>query len=664
MAATTERMATSRGKTKRKPPRVTKQPRQAARSRLPRAFGRRIWWLITGPLGLALLIVLIAWYVSLDVADLRRHPAGSAPSITLLDREGEAFASFGQRFGTYVELSEMADWLPKAVVAVEDRRFWQHPGIDPIGIARALVHNIQAGRVVEGGSTISQQLAKVAFLTPERSLQRKIKEALYTLWIEARFDKEEILEAYLNRVYLGGGAYGVDAAAERYFAKTAAELTLAESAMLAGLIRAPSRYAPTRDLELARNRAGVVLDSMVDSGVLSDAQAAAAKASPATLAAPKIRADTGYFADWVAAETRLYAGPDDRLLVVETTLDRDIQNAAEQAVRTVMEGRGQNAGATQAALVAMTPDGRIRAMLGGRSYASSQFNRATQAERQPGSAFKLFVYLAALEAGIVPSDLLSGQAIDVDGWRPSNFDDRYPERLTVTDSFAGSVNTAAVRLSEQIGRERVIEMAERLGITSQMRSHPSLALGTSEVSLLELTAAYATVAHGGRLVWPQGILEVRTGGEGEVLYRQEEIDEVVLEPSAVRAMTAMLETTMSRGTGRQAGLRRFVAGKTGTSADYRDAWFVGFIDDAVIGVWVGNDDDRPMDAVTGGSLPALIFKEFVLRAWGDEAFMPPPPPPKPGRGPFPIDAVGEVIGELIDGAVDGLVRGIRRVFGE
>jgi penicillin-binding protein 1A len=658
VAASAER----RGRTRAKAGKSKARSSRTRRFRLPALFARRVRWLITGPIGVVLLILALGWYVSLDVDDVKRRAGSGAPSITLLDHRGEAFASFGHRYGDYVGLDQIAPWLPKAVVAVEDRRFWQHPGIDPLGIARALVRNIQAGRVVEGGSTISQQLAKLAFLTPERSLTRKVKEALYTLWLEARLDKEEILEAYLNRVYLGGGAYGVDAAAERYFAKAPDELTLAESALLAGLIRAPSRYAPTRDLDLARGRASVVLDGMVEAGAISPAEAAAAKARPATLAAPKIRADTGYFADWVAAETRLYSEPGQGRLVVETTLDRAIQEAAEAAVADVLDARGAAAGASQAALVAMTLDGKVRAMLGGRSYATSQFNRATQAERQPGSAFKLFVYLAALEAGIDPADTVSGRPVEIDGWTPRNFDETYPVSLTVADAFAGSVNTAAVRLSEEVGRDKVIRLAERLGVTSQLRSHPSLALGTSEVTLVDLTAAYGTVAHGGRLVWPQGIREVRAGS-GEVLYRAQPIDEVVLEPSTVRAMTAMLEIAMSRGTGRQADLRRFTAGKTGTSADHRDAWFIGFIDEAVVGVWVGNDDGRPMQRVTGGGLPALIFKDFVRRAYGDEEFRPMPAPAKPGRGPFPIEAVGEVIGDAISGAVEGLVEGLKRVFG-
>ncbi len=639
-----------------------------ARIRAPEKKARpelwpRVRWLLTGPLGLVLLVVALGWYVSLDLDDLRRHaPAGAQPSITLVANDGTTFARLGNRYGEYLTLDQISPWLPKAVVATEDRRFYQHPGFDPIGIARALVQNVKAGRVVEGGSTISQQLAKVAFLTPERSLSRKLKEALYTLWLEARFDKEQILEAYLNRIYLGSGSYGVDAAARRYFDKPARDLSLAESALLAGLIRAPSRYAPTRDLQLARERASVVLDSMVEAELITPEQAAEAKASPASLAQPATRDDTGYFADWAAAETQLYAAPQHHRLNVRTTLDLDVQRAAEQAVRNVLAQHGAARGIEQVALVAMDHQGRIRALLGGSSYGQSQFNRATQAERQPGSAFKLFVYLAALEQGLQPQDPVSGAPLEVEGWRPANFENGYPERLSVADSFALSVNTAAVRLSEQVGRDEVIELARRLGITSDLRSHPSLALGTSEVSLLELTAAYATVANQGRLVWPDGIQEIQ-GDQGTVLYRRRQVDEPVLEPGVVRAMTAMLQTTVSRGTGRQAALRRFVAGKTGTSGDHRDAVFVGFTDEIVVGVWVGNDDGRPMQRVTGGGLPAQIFREFILAAYGDEPFMPPPAPAKPPQGPFPVEAIKDAIGEIVGGAVDGIARAIKGLFG-
>jgi penicillin-binding protein 1A len=625
-------------------------PKKKRKARAASGPRHRLLWLLSGPLGLILVVVALGWYTSLDLGDLRRPgPGDRSPEITLVDRQGVTFASFGDRYGDYLRLDQMSPWLPKAVVATEDRRFYQHPGIDPIGILRALVHDLQAGRVVEGGSTISQQLAKLAFLTPERSLPRKIKEALYTLWIEARFDKSQILEAYLNRVYLGSGAYGVDAAARRYFGKPAGQLSLAEAAMLAGLIRAPSHYAPTRDLALAQRRAAGVLDDMVATGALSPAEAKAAEAHPATLAAPATRAGTGYFADWVVAESRLYADAEQPRLVVHTTLDRSLQRAAEAAVQSVFERDGKGAGADQVALIAMTTDGRVRAMLGGRSYVESQFNRVTQSERQPGSAFKLFVYLAALEAGLRPEDVISAAPVEVDGWRPRNVDDAYPQQISMVDAFAGSVNTAAVRLAERVGHNRVIRMAERLGITSELRDDPSLALGSSEVRLIELAGAYATVANGGHLVWPEAIETIEGGGD-KVLYQRRPVDEPVLEPAVVRAMTALLETALLRGTGRHASLRRFVAGKTGTSSDNRDAWFIGFTDQLVVGVWVGNDDGRPMQGVSGGGLPALIFRDFILRAEGDVPFRPEPPPARPWEG-VPVaaarDAIGQFVGELV-----------------
>ncbi len=630
--------------------------RPASRARAParaRSPARRRWrWRLSGPLALVLVVVALGWYTSLDLGDLKRpRPEAGNAQITLLDQAGVAFASFGDRYGDYLELRQMSPWLPKAVVAIEDRRFYRHPGIDPIGLARALVQNVRAGHVVQGGSTISQQLAKLAFLSPERSLARKAKEALYTLWIEARFSKHEILEAYLNRVYLGSGAYGVDAAARRYFAKPASELSLAEAAMLAGVIKAPSYFAPTRDLALARKRAAVVVNSMVEQGLASREQATAALARPATLAAPRIQADSGYFADWVAAESRLYADPGQPRLEVRTTFDPKLQQAAEAAVASVFARTGAKVG--QAALVAMTPDGRLRAMLGGRGYAQSQFNRATQAERQPGSAFKLFVYLAALEAGLRPEDQISAAPVAVDGWRPRNDDDAYPQAITLTDAFAHSVNTAAVRLGEKVGHKAVIKMAGRLGITSNLRDDPSLALGSSEVRLLELTGAYASIANAGRLVWPEAILTIEGEG-GQVLYRRRPVDEPVLEPSVVREMRAMLETTLLRGTGRQASLRRFVAGKTGTSSDNRDAWFIGFTDDLVAGVWVGNDDGRPMPGISGGGLPALIFRDFILRAEGDLPFRPLPPPAKPATNPV-ADAIGSLVGHV--------VRSLKGLFG-
>jgi penicillin-binding protein 1A len=589
-------------------------------------------WLITAPLLVLLIGLALLWLQDLDfdaARDLRE--GASSPAITLLDDEGFVMAHLGDGQGAYVTLREMSPWLPAAAVAIEDHRFYQHVGIDPIGIARAFFKNVLAFGIVEGGSTITQQLAKLAFVGPERSLTRKIREAVYALSLEQRLSKDQILEAYLNKVYLGGGAYGVDAAARRYFNKTAASLSLAESAMLAGLIKAPSRFAPTRKLVRAQARAEVVLERMVDHGMIDDGRAASAIGEPAVLASSARSDGNGYFIDWVEAESHLYASARQPKLTVQTTLDQALQREAEAAADAVFQRHAGKVGASQLALVAMTPDGRIKAMIGGRHYKESQFNRAIQAERQPGSAFKLFLYLAALDEAIQPDDRISAQPINVDGWRPRNADDAYPRRVSIAHAFTHSVNTAAVRLAEHIGREKVFQKARQLGITTKLHGHASLALGSGEVTLLELTAAYASVANGGSMVWPEGIVSI-AGGDRQTLYRRSVIDERVLSDDVVAAMTGMLEDTLIEGTGWRAQLPGFVAGKTGTSSDYRDAWFVGFTEDLVVGVWVGNDDGAPMERVSGGGLPAMIFKNFIMRSRDHIA------PTKPLR---PVPAPGE-----------------------
>ncbi|MEZ5931488.1 MAG: PBP1A family penicillin-binding protein [Alphaproteobacteria bacterium] len=582
-------------------------------------------WLITAPLLVLLLGLALLWLQSLNFEAARDLREGSRSSaITLLDDNGLVMARIGDGQGNYVTLGEMSPWLPAAVIAIEDRRFYGHLGIDPIGIARATFRNLIALGVVEGGSTITQQLAKLAFVGPERSFTRKIKEAAYALSLERRLSKEQILEAYLNKVYLGGGAYGVDAAARRYFGKTAGTLSLAESAMLAGLIKAPSRFAPTRKLERAQARARVVLQSMVEQGAVDRVQAERAIAAPATLAgSSRNSGDQRYFTDWVAAESHLYTSTLQPRLTVQTTFDQALQRHAEAAADAVFERHADKADATQLALVAMTPDGRIKAMLGGRRYRESQFNRAVQARRQPGSAFKLFLYLAALDEAIQPDNRISALPIDVDGWRPRNADDAYPKRVTIAHAFTHSVNTAAVRLAEYIGRDKIVQKARQLGITSRLHDHPSLALGSAEVTLLELTAAYATVANGGSMVWPEGIVSI-TGADRATLYQRSEIDERVLSADAVAGMTRMLEDTLIEGTGWRAQMPGFVAGKTGTSSDYRDAWFIGFTHDLVVGVWVGNDDGKPMQQASGGGLPAMIFKDFLTRSRGAPEPLPAP----------------------------------------
>jgi penicillin-binding protein 1A len=578
-----------------------------------RPAGPAAHWLLTAPLLVLIIGLILLWLQDLDfdaAKDLREGI--ESPTITLLDDEGFVMAHRGGQ-GDYVTIREMSHWLPKAAVAIEDHRFYQHVGIDPIGIARAFFKNVLAFGIVEGGSTITQQLAKLAFVGPERSFTRKIREAAYALSLEQRLSKEQVLEAYLNKVYLGGGAYGVDAAARRYFDKSAASLSLAESAMLAGLIKAPSRFAPTRKLARAQARAEVVLARMVDHGMIDDHEAKMAIGEPAVLASSARSDGSGYFIDWVEAESHLYASTSQPKLTVQTTLDQALQREAEAAADAVFERHGAKVGASQLALIAMTPDGRIKAMIGGRRYKESQFNRAVQAERQPGSAFKLFLYLAALDESIRPNNRISARPIDVDGWRPRNADDAYPRRVSIAHAFTHSVNTAAVRLAEHIGREKVFQKARQLGITTKLHGHPSLALGSAEVTLLELTAAYASIANGGSMVWPEGIVSI-TGGDRQTLYRRSVVDERVLSDGVVAAMTVMLEDTLIEGTGWRAQLPGFVAGKTGTSSDYRDAWFVGFTKDLVVGVWVGNDDGEPMERVSGGGLPAMIFKDFIKRS--------------------------------------------------
>lgn len=585
-------------------------------------------WLITAPLAVLLLGAGYLWLDSLDfkaVQDLRE--GAESPAITLLDNKGLVMARISDGQGDYVKLSEMSPWLPAATIAIEDHRFYRHIGLDPIGILRAMFRNIVALDVVEGGSTITQQLAKLAFVGPERSLTRKIKEAAYALSLEQRLSKEQILEAYLNKVYLGGGAYGVDAAARRYFRKSPGELGLAEAAMLAGLIKAPSRFAPTKKLARAQLRAKIVLERMVEEGMVKRSQAQSAIAEPAELVSAAGSSGDGYFVDWVAQESHLYASAAQPKLTVQTTYDPTLQRHAEAAADAVFEQHANRIGATQLALIAMTPDGRIKAMIGGRRYKESQFNRAVHAERQPGSAFKLFLYLAALDEDIQPDNRISARPIDVDGWRPRNADDAYPRYVSIGRAFSHSVNTAAVRLAEHIGRDKITQKARQLGITSKLHGHPSLALGSAEVTLLELTAAYATVANDGVMVWPEGIVSI-AGADRVPLYRRSVIDERVLSDETVDSMVSMLQETLTEGTGWRAQLPGFVAGKTGTSSDYRDAWFVGFTSDLVVGVWVGNDDSEPMERVSGGGLPAMIFKDFMTRSRKDRA-------PVKQRGPTP-----------------------------
>jgi penicillin-binding protein 1A len=511
-----------------------------------------------------------------------------------------------------VELSEVPRHLIDAVLAMEDRRFFEHAGFDLAGVVRAAFANLQAGGMVQGGSTITQQLAKNLFLSPERSLARKLQEVMLAVWLERRLTKEEILARYLNTVYLGAGAYGVDAASRRYFGQPVEQLSLAQSAMLAGLIQAPSRFAPTRSLEEAQERARIGLDAMVDFRAIDAAAARAAKEHPAELSPPPVEQPAyGYAADFAAEEARAMLGPLAGSFVVATTIDRRLQLLAERSVEQWLGRDGDDLGAHQAALVALAPDGAVLAMTGGRDYAESQFNRVVQARRQPGSAFKLFVYLAALRAGIAPESPVEDAPLQIGDWQPRNYADHYLGPTDVRTAFAESLNSAAVRVQEAIGREAVIALAKEMGISSALGPHASLALGSAEVSLLELTAAYAAVLANVGRVEPYVVRAVRAPG-GATFYRPRSAPSEADWPRA-QIIDLLLEAVRS-GTGRAASLDVPVFGKTGTTQDHLDAWFIGFAEDLVVGVWVGNDDNAPMRAVTGGTLPAKMWRSFVADA--------------------------------------------------
>ncbi|MCG8543335.1 MAG: PBP1A family penicillin-binding protein [Alphaproteobacteria bacterium] len=562
---------------------------------------------------------------TLPLSDEFQKPDRQA-STTLISRDDEVFAMRGRFSGDILDLSEVPKHLTHAVLAIEDRRFYRHFGIDLIGMARAAVVNLMAGEVRQGGSTITQQLAKLSFLSPERTFKRKIQEVMIALWLERRLSKDEILVRYLNKVYFGAGAYGIDGAAQRYFNKSARKLTLAESAMLAGLIRAPSHLAPTRNLRAARARAKQVLKAMVAAGFIDQTSADHVRAREVKLAVnPNTLESRGsrYFADWVAGETRAMLGPLSADLTVETTLHTGLQTLAEKTFGYWLETEGAKRNATQGAMVVLSHDGAILAMVGGRDYDKSQFNRAAQARRQPGSLFKLFVYLAAFDAGMSPGTAMVDQPLQVGTWQPQNYGGDYRGEMTLRTAFADSVNSIAVQITEQVGRGRVIGVARSLGVNSPLKNHPSLALGASEVTLLEMTAAYAAMAADVKHVRPYGIRTIR--GESRQLYRHQlkrtRQSEAML-PWKRAEMLDLLIATVDEGTGKAAKLPAPVAGKTGTTQDYRDAWFIGFTADIVVGIWLGNDDNTPMDRVTGGGLPARIWRDYVAAAYRLEGATP------------------------------------------
>ena len=562
-----------------------------------------------------LMLVTLLWLIVTAPLSRALEPLDD-PAMLLVSSEGRPIARRGAIKDKPVTIAELDPLTPAAFIAIEDRRFRRHWGVDPRAIGRAMVANAKAGGVRQGGSTITQQLAKTSFLSSDRSLKRKAQEVIIAFWLEAWLTKDDILSRYLSSVYFGDGVYGLRAASKHYFGRDPENLNLGQSAMLAGMVQAPSRLAPTKNLDLARKRSKLVLQAMADTGVISQARARGVKLARPVRQSGKVPTGT-YFADWVAPAAQKAFEADFGEVTVPTTLDADLQRIAVRAVANARIGDAQ------AALVAMRPDGRVVAMVGGRSYKKSPFNRATQARRQPGSAFKLFVYLAALRAGYTPEDMIEDRPITIDGWSPANVDGVYRGEITLREAFLRSSNAAAVRLSERVGRQNVLRAARELGISSPLPDSPSVALGTAGVSLLELTGAYAAIASGRYPVRPRGLpLDGEEEGFSAFFQRGGSLDR----ERDWGPMLDLLWASANEGTGKRAALGVPTFGKTGTTQNNRDALFIGFAGNLVVGVWVGRDDDKSLGRMTGGTAPARLWRNFMTSALAVDGRRGPPLP--------------------------------------
>ncbi len=588
--------------------------------RAVRSVVQAVWgfcWRLGAVLALIVATATGIFYAQLPSSEQLFDGRGTG-SIIMYDRNGEIFAWRGEQYGGELRIDQVSEHLVNAVIAAEDKRFYSHFGLDPRGIARALYANYRAGRLVQGGSTLTQQVAKNVFLDASRSLERKIKEVPMALALELKYTKDEILSVYLNRVYLGAGTNGFEAAAQRYFGKSARVVGPAEAAMLAGLLRAPSRYAPTNDLARAQGRASVIVRLMQEQGYLTERQTIEALIRPAVLSEAAAARAGGAFADWIMDE----GTPDNFLdllkatdVEIKTTFDPVIQQQAEDAVTQVFEDKVREGSEAQAAVVVMSHDGAVRAMVGGREKGVAQFNRATQALRQTGSAFKTIVYAAGLEAGMNPLDVMQDAPVRIGNWSPSNYTNKFIGPVTLRDAMAKSINTVAVRVSERAGRDNVRDLATEMGLTTPLAPGPAIALGTSEAKLIDMAGVFATVANGGRKASPHGVRTISLRGDDIPIDRGPSgPGEQVISQETAGLLTYMMEAVVSNGTGTRARLDGWeVAGKTGTTQKARDAWFIGYTADFVTAVWMGYDDNRPLTGVTGGGLPAEIWREVMVR---------------------------------------------------
>ena len=577
---------------------------------------------------LKLLLIVGAWvgtfligyvlYIAHDLPNISKlEEPRKGRKIAILDNNGQTLSTYGNIYGYYVPYSEIPQNLINAIVSIEDRKFFDHPGVDVIGILRAAFANFKAGHVVQGGSTITQQLAKITLLSPKRIFKRKIQEALLSLELEHDYTKKQILSIYLNRVYLGAGIYGIDAAAKYYFGKNIQDLNLYECAIIAGLPKAPSKFSPISNPELSGQRAYQVLTSMFESGYISKAQVEEAE--------KKVRLNTslfgsrefGYFTNWIYENVGQYIEGGGIDITIRTTLDKRIQKISRKTLRKYLDNFGEKRAISQGAIVVMTPNGKILSMIGGRNFSKSSFNRVTQASRTVGSAFKLFVYAAAVEQGIPIDTIFEDKPIQFGSWAPTNYNNNFLGEITMTEAFAKSINTIAVQIADQVGVGNIIDIAHRMGVSSDIEYNLSIALGTSSINVLELTSAYATIANNGIFTKPYSIETIKNSNTGTLLYLRKNVQEPrIISEEVVEGMKKLLRSCVLKGSAQYASLRNFkISGKTGTSQEHRDAWFVGFSDKYVIGVWLGNDDYSPMKGVGGGGYPTRIARD-ILKALG------------------------------------------------
>ena len=638
-------MANGRGRA----PRQTGDGPEAPRPRRTFLQGLIYWTLVLGVWGLIALIAVFAVFAT-DLPDTSKiFDVTRQPSISYLDRSGGQVAVRGSQFSPPVDLDQLPPWVPAAFVSIEDQRFYHHFGVDPVGMARALVADIRAGHVVQGASTITQQLARNLFLTPDQTPKRKIQELMLAVWLETKFSKKQILSLYLNRVYFGEGAYGIEAASQRYFNEPASKLTVGEAALLAGLMKGPSRYSPVSATDRAERRATVVLDKMVETHAITPQQRDAAFAQPVRVSATLANQNAQYFVDWVDAQVRGLVGQPQEDLVVQTTLDLAIQQNAEHAVRTVLLRDGPAKGVQQAALVALDGQGRIRAYVGGNDYVASPFDRASQAQRQAGSSFKPFVYLTAMEHGHTPNDPVVDEPVTIGNWQPRNYEGKFLGPITLQTALAQSINTVAAKLAQEVGTPNVAATAHRLGIVSPIQTGPSMALGAVEVNPLEMAQAYTAFSNGGVQVKAYGIEKISTAS-GKVLYDRSLAGpphNAVIGQPALAYMIQMMREVVADGTGARAKIGGYdLAGKTGTTSDYRDAWFIGYTGGFTAAVWTGRDDNTPMRRVTGGSSPAEIWRDFMAASLPRLNVQTIP-------GSAPPAGSGDIIGDILNQANSG-----------